>query len=427
MFRARTILPVMLGLVTAACVSPEPLAPIDAAVPSEPMLARFHGSYDTATGRMAVVMDDAFTRRGPGVMATDVVGLAVGSSGYDDNIGGTGSGSGFCHATGTQKLACGQFTAINGTGADVLGVQAVIDSISESGASADGPYSYGLVGAGSSSNALTWTFSLVNNTSFTFDGHVAKDAFIHATGGTVSTVGNLELHTFTTSGTFTITANGGQLEYLVVGGGGGGAFGIAPVIALATTASPGGGGGGGQAVSSTTNAKIFGVGSTSITVGTGGTGGVVMGLLAAGSGTQSSFDGHVASGGAGASGAKGGTSGGGASGFTPGSFPSVGGGGGGQAMATDGNGAAGTTSPFDMTSYGCGGGGGGTNNAAGGTSSCSGVGGHAGSGQGGVNGGGGGGGSQPPPPAVRPVSMFTGFNGGAGGSGVVIVAFPTSE
>ena len=44
---------------------------------------------------------------------------------------------------------------------------------------------------------------------------------ITATGGTITTVGNYKVHSFTSSGTFTITSGSGTIEYLVVGGGGG--------------------------------------------------------------------------------------------------------------------------------------------------------------------------------------------------------------
>ena len=50
---------------------------------------------------------------------------------------------------------------------------------------------------------------------------VAGGAFVAATGGTVTTDGDYKIHTFTTSGTFTVTS-GGDVSALVVGGGGGG-------------------------------------------------------------------------------------------------------------------------------------------------------------------------------------------------------------
>ncbi|OGL34495.1 hypothetical protein A3F05_01735 [Candidatus Saccharibacteria bacterium RIFCSPHIGHO2_12_FULL_47_17] len=45
---------------------------------------------------------------------------------------------------------------------------------------------------------------------------------ITATGGTITTSGNYTIHTFTSSGTFTVTGGSGSVEALVVAGGGGG-------------------------------------------------------------------------------------------------------------------------------------------------------------------------------------------------------------
>ena len=61
----------------------------------------------------------------------------------------------------------------------------------------------------------------VQDSTSTVDG---RD-FISATGGTVTTCGNFKIHTFTSPGTFCVTAGGGGLavaDYLVVAGGGGG-------------------------------------------------------------------------------------------------------------------------------------------------------------------------------------------------------------
>ncbi|MBU1992049.1 DUF2341 domain-containing protein, partial [Patescibacteria group bacterium] len=59
---------------------------------------------------------------------------------------------------------------------------------------------------------------------------------ITATGGTITEVGGYRIHTFTTSGTFQVTAGNGNVESLVVAGGGGGGI---------TNAGNGGGGGAG--------------------------------------------------------------------------------------------------------------------------------------------------------------------------------------
>ena len=69
--------------------------------------------------------------------------------------------------------------------------------------------------------------------------NVKGDAFIAATGGTVTDCGNCRIHTFTSPGTFTVSkiacvAANNEVSYLVIGGGGAGGAG----------ASEGGGGGG---------------------------------------------------------------------------------------------------------------------------------------------------------------------------------------
>ncbi len=80
------------------------------------------------------------------------------------------------------------------------------------------------------------------------------------TGGTITTSGGYRIHTFTTSGTFTLPS-GKNVEYLVVGGGGGGGNGVA-------LRGSGGGGGAGGMITGTTS---LAAGSHSIVVGAGGT------------------------------------------------------------------------------------------------------------------------------------------------------------
>jgi len=93
-----------------------------------------------------------------------------------------------------------------------------------------------------------------------------------ASGGTETTVGAYKVHTFTSSGTFTVT-KGGLVDLLLVGGGGGGGR----VYNYGTQVNDpshtwgtfhGGGGGGGEVVSR----SLFTVepGTYSITVGDGG-------------------------------------------------------------------------------------------------------------------------------------------------------------
>ncbi len=95
---------------------------------------------------------------------------------------------------------------------------------------------------------LTLSTSIIN---FNTPAH----ANIIATGGTITYVGDYIIHTFTSSGTFTISSGTGDVEYLVIGGGGG--------------ASIGGGGAGGYLTG--TNASMV-VGSYTVTIGAGGAG-----------------------------------------------------------------------------------------------------------------------------------------------------------
>ena len=77
-----------------------------------------------------------------------------------------------------------------------------------------------------------------------------------ATGGTITTVGNYKIHTFTTSDTLVITQTGTPLEVLIVAGGGAGAYAYA-----------GGGGAGGVLYGTLTPV----IGSSTVTIGGGGT------------------------------------------------------------------------------------------------------------------------------------------------------------
>jgi hypothetical protein len=265
-----------------------------------------------------------------------------------------------------------------------------------------------------------------------------------ATGGSVSTVTQngvtYRVHTFTSSGTLTIT-KGGSVEVLVVAGGGSGG---------GSTAGGGGAGGlifdnsydvtDGQTITVTVGAGGGGVGPT--TVGNDGNNSVFGTITATGGG-----GGGMTNGGGGAFGRNGGSGGGGAhySIFdygTPGSgIPGQGydggdgsagdrdnypGGGGGGAGAVGGNpttsksGNGGTGQPYGLTGttvYYAGGGGGGSylnggngGNGGGGAGTSDG---NAGA-NGQTNTGGGGGGGW----------LYCCGAGGAGGSGLVIVRYP---
>jgi hypothetical protein len=260
------------------------------------------------------------------------------------------------------------------------------------------------------------------------------------TGGTISTSGGYKIHTFTSSGIFTMT-NIGQVDYLVVAGGGGGGAGVA-----------GGGGAGGFL----TGNISLGPGAYTVTVGGGGVGGIHSNTHRGTSGDNSSIETRATlivanGGGAGASsqqggpglGALSGGSGGGGSyyadspniksgnsgtsgqGNNGGNANSVqngaGGGGAGSAGSnagsSGGNGGIGLQSSISGTNtYYAGGGGGGSNTTAG-------TGGAGGGGNGGVSGnngvdgtdglGGGGGGGW----------NYSGGNGGSGGDGIVIIRY----
>ena len=115
-------------------------------------------------------------------------------------------------------------------------------------------------------------------------------SFITATGGTITNCGSCRIHTFTSPGTFCVSAISGtpannQVSYMVVAGGGGGGVGdFAPSL----TARAGGGGGGGgfredkSPVTPYTASPLDGAGNISvtatafpITVGGGGAAGVL--------------------------------------------------------------------------------------------------------------------------------------------------------
>ena len=257
---------------------------------------------------------------------------------------------------------------------------------------------------------------------------------IEATGGTVSNIAGYRVHTFTSTGTFTVVSGAGTVEYLVVAGGGGGG-------------SRHGGGGGAGGFRTGTGYAVTAGNTYTVTVGSGGVGrtGESGTNSQGGDGSSSVFDTITSAGGGGGGGSyaettgRNGGSGGGTNGpaaVGQGNVPSVspsqgnnggsglsgapyigGGGGGAGAVGSNaspsngGNGGSGTSSSISgsSTSY-AGGGGGGVYN-----SGTVGNGGAGGGGNGGVSGstntGGGGGGG-----VVDALS-------GAGGSGIVIIRY----
>ena len=128
-------------------------------------------------------------------------------------------------------------------------------------------------------NATVGKLEFYNGTAWSFIGGVS------ATGGTITTADGYTIHTFTSSGTFTVVS-GGEVEYLVVAGGGGGG-----------SSWEGGGAGAGGLMNGTLNINN---GSYTITVGEGGVGGRGSGASNSRvptNGSNSSFSGFVALGG----------------------------------------------------------------------------------------------------------------------------------
>jgi len=294
-------------------------------------------------------------------------------------------------------------------------------------------------------NTTTYNFTVVATDA---EGQTTSSAFsinasasITATGGTVTNVGSYRIHTFTSSGSFTVTEGVGEVEYLVVAGGGGGGY-------------AGWGGGGGGAGGLLQGNVSVSTAVYTVTIGAGGAGGGSMYQAGGNPGANSSIIGTDVSivsvgGGYGSSaysasnygspGGNGGSGGGaaqrngpvaGGKGIYPGSTyidgprqgydggaltggSDSGGGGGGaggvgqSTSGSGGNGGVGLQSSINGTStYYAGGGGGGGGSAVGG------LGGGGNSGTSGTpNTGGGGGGNN--------------FNHerGSGGSGIVIIRY----
>lgn len=217
-------------------------------------------------------------------------------------------------------------------------------------------------------NTISGTPSVVGNTTSLISASTTKTSsiqvtfsvpnpFLLATGGTVTTSGNYKIHTFTTSGTFTVTSTPGvsaQVQILVVGGGGSGGY-----------YYDAGGGGAGAAIYA--SAYTFpSAGSFTVTVGAGGAGGG-----SRTNGGDSTFN---------TSTAKGGGAGGSPDGGLPGNAGGCGGGGAGLNGSTAGKPggasnqgavsgftvygtAGGTGSMINGVPYGAGGGGGGCGGA----------------------------------------------------------------
>lgn len=259
--------------------------------------------------------------------------------------------------------------------------------------------------------------------------------FIVATGGSITTDGDYKIHTFTSSGTFTVTkigydlTYGDKVEYLIVAGGGGGS-GSANVSATQITGSAGGAGGlvANEAYDQTVTAQEY-----TIIVGEGGPGHGYS--LSGEDGGDSSTFGHTADGGGGGGSYNGngrnGGCGGGSTGYTsPGSGTQGGdgdnslntdyggpGGGMNENGGTDGtyDGGDGVSNDITGASITYGGGGSGGVGVAGGEGGGGASGNESGGGDGtdGLGGGGGAGFD----------SSSSGVLGGDGGNGVVIIRY----
>jgi len=321
---------------------------------------------------------------------------------------------------GFNDAATANFFVSSGTGADVL----------PSGTTAQRP--------ASPTDGMIRYNSQLNQLESYVDGSwvVLKKSF-EATGGDITESGGYKIHTFTSSGTFSVSSGSSEIEYIVVAGGGGGgrnggggddcAGGGAGGYRSSVSGESSGGG------ASAESTLTLGVGNYSVIVGAGGASDTDGITAPANDGSDSSFY-TVTSVGGGSENRDGGSGGGQRdSGGTPGvigsgttgqgyaggsNTTSVGGGGGGAGEAgnTDGQGYGGdgvaSLISGSLTYYA---GGGGAGYASGSTQPGLGGGGAGGSPpqNGTANTGGGGGGA----------SSSSGSNGGAGGSGIVIIRY----
>jgi len=275
---------------------------------------------------------------------------------------------------------------------------------------------YGTTG-GAATHTHTTTASVV--TGAATGTQVTSNAPLNCTGGTVTTSGGDTIHTFTSSSTFTCNVTG-SVTALVIGGGGGGGTGIN---------GNGGGGAGGLLYNTSTSVNS---GANSVTVGTGGaantngTNSVFSTLTAIGGGAGGASNDAGSTGGSGGGGGcrtYSGAAGTAGQGYTGGNGLYAGGGGGGGAGGAGtnayggsenwgGTGGVGVANSITGTSIYYAGGGAGGGSATGGCGSAP-SGGTACGTNAVANKGAGGGGNT------------AAGSAGSGGSGVVIVRYPT--
>lgn len=257
--------------------------------------------------------------------------------------------------------------------------------------------------------------------------YTISGAFMAATGGTITTVGNFKVHTFTAGGTFTVTSPGDATYLVVAGGGGGGSLG------------GGGGAAGGMRTGTFTAMAAAGY---AVVVGAGGAGGVAN-TSAGTTGSDSSVNGITSLGGGGGGGApsvgtagkNGGSGGGGAYGNATAGTGTVGqgsdGGAGGASGGGGGGGGAGAVGGAYGGSVGGNGGAGSASSITGASVTYAGGGGGAAATTGGTGGAGGGGAGKTASTTGTAGTANTGggggggYNGtgGAGGDGVVILSY----
>ena len=414
---------------------------------------------------------------GGGMRSARAGGTGISGQGFAGGTSSTGSGEGAGGGGGGASAVGGTVTNTKIAGNGGAGTASSISgsSVTYAGGgggstrNADGTYTNGTGGAGGGGNGALQNAAAGSGTANLGGGGGGGDAnstgnggaggsgvviisYASATpkfiGGTITTSGGNQIHTFTSSGTLSpltpVTAS-----YLVVAGGGGavgnrsGGGGAGGLLTSSTTlysgatyvvtvGAGGAGGAGNAAVTSTqdgSNSVLSGTGLTTLTATGGGGGG--------GTNNPSSGRAGGSGGGAGGDNATGATGGTGISGqgFAGGTTAAGGGAGGGGASAvgsngasnTGGNGGAGTASSITGTSvtYAGGGGGGATTTA----------------GTGGA-GGGGNGAQGSPTTQLAGVSGTQNLGGGAGGgsnysstpvtqasggSGVVIISYAGSQ
>ena len=376
----------------------------------------FAGNYTLSGGTIDITVGDGITDNG--TAGNTIVNSALtGTASLNKMAGGTLTVSGINAYTGPTTVNAGTLNIQSNT---ALGTA-----------------------AGGTTVAMGGRLQLQNNITVTGEALTLNGGdLVVATGGTATTYGAYEIHTFTSSGTLTVS-DGGSLDYLVVGGGGGGggqsgggggggefrtgSFSVAPDEIFTVTRGAGGGVNGNDRGSNGVTSSLIS-GSNSVSAFGGGGGGAILNNgrgnggantgSAGGNGWNSAFtNSPVVAGGNGGTGGqwgledRGGGGGGGAGGN----------GGNGVLNSSGGNGGVGLSSSISgVATFYAGGGGGATPN-----NNVSGLGGLGGGGKGGAGYDG-----HTPATAGAP---NTGCGGGGaddgpgiGGSGIVIVRYISS-